>query len=282
VDAAEKAVIDLDVKDQPLHEVVRLIEKSSGASIVLGENRDGRPLADDDTLRVTLKLDDVSWKTALKLAVEKAGAQLERLSGGAWRVYQPPRYVLSLMDAEVGVVVTTVARLGDLNVVFNADLLRGRKVTLRLSNLPWMKSLEVVVNAAGLVLVPDRDGAKHRIRPRGKSVSKEPAKDSGSVEADEGETKPSKPPARTAETPRPSLHVSCILRRTDGGRNLAVVNGHTVLQGEIVPGTARPKASPPFPPVKLEKVVSDRLVWFHVNGKRVPVSVGKATETSGK
>ncbi|MHC4778718.1 MAG: hypothetical protein ACYTFG_09110, partial [Planctomycetota bacterium] len=67
--ARAEEVIDIDVDGKPLHAVVRYIQEISGAPIEMGENRDGLPIESDDTLRVTLKLEAVSWKAALKLAV---------------------------------------------------------------------------------------------------------------------------------------------------------------------------------------------------------------------
>ncbi|MHC4601234.1 MAG: STN domain-containing protein, partial [Planctomycetota bacterium] len=175
----EQAQIDLDVKDKPLHEVVSYIRDVTGAPIELGENRDGLPLVKDDDLKLTIRLDGVHWLTALKLVAESVGAQVKQLGDGRYHVFQPPRYTLSLIDADLGVVVTMIARLGDLNVVFPSDLLRGRKVTLRLTDLRWEKVLEVVVKTSRLVLIPIGKQGKRRITLPEKGVAKKGAGSSG-------------------------------------------------------------------------------------------------------
>ncbi|MHC4598496.1 MAG: type II secretion system protein GspD [Planctomycetota bacterium] len=158
-----KRLIDLDVEDKPLYAVVNYIRDLTGENIVLGKNKDGLPLDQDKTLRVTIKLEGVFWETALKLVCEKAGAKVDVLDGNVWKVYQPPEVTLALENADVRIVVDTIARISGKNIVIGSDVGEGRRVTLRVSNLPWLKALKTVVESVGLTVVEDQDGLVYRI-----------------------------------------------------------------------------------------------------------------------
>jgi type IV pilus assembly protein PilQ len=158
-----KRLIDLDVEDKPLYAVVNYIRDLTGENIVLGKNKDGIPLEQDKNLRVTIKLEGAYWETALKLVCEKAGAKVELLDNNIWKVYQPPEVTLALENADVRVVVDTIARISGKNIVIGSDVGEGRRVTLRVSNLPWLKALKTVVESVGLTVVIDEDGLVYRI-----------------------------------------------------------------------------------------------------------------------
>jgi hypothetical protein len=247
----EKERIDIDAKDKPFHAVVAYIRDVTGASIELGENRDGLPLEKDEDLKVTMRLDGVHLMTALRLAASQAGVQIEALPGGRWRLFQHPRYILSLIDADLGVVVAMVAGLGDLNVVFRSDLLRGRKVTLRLTDLRWEKVLEVVVKTGGLVLVPIGKDGRRRIAPPKKGVAKEAEGAGDASETGKGV----------------DYVVTAILKRTDGGRSGAVINGVFVEEGGLVPDA--PMGAKP----RLGKITSERFIVLEAGKARVRVSI---------
>ena len=251
-------MIDLDVKDKPLAEVARFIAEQGGAKLRFGTNRDGLPLAEDDTCRVTLKLEGAYWETALKLAVDTAGARLRRLESGDWFVFQPPRYALVLRDADLGTVVSMVARLGNLNVVFNPEVVQGRKVTMRLKDLAWSKVLEVVVKAAGLALVVYAGDAGPRIERK-------------PDEKREGVARSSPASARTSSSVVPRLQVTTILYRTDGGKSMAVVNGIALQEGEKLPPASLKGYAGAVKEAVLEKVLSERLVRVRVDGKSIDV-----------
>jgi hypothetical protein len=243
--------VDIDVEDQAFHKVVRFIAEVSQRPILLGENRDGRPLGEDNELRITIKLEAVHWKTALKLAAEKAGARVKQLQDGRWHVFQPPRYTLSLIDADLGVVVAMIARLGDLNVVFPSDLLRGRKVTLRLTDLRWEKVLEVVVKTSGLVLIPVGVEGKRRISHPEKRATETSGKGTAARGGEEAS----------------GYSVTAILMRADGGKSGAVINGVFVEEGAVLP-LARLGKKP-----RLGKITSEKFIVLEAGKARVKVGI---------
>ncbi len=158
-----KRLIDIDVEDKPLYAVVNFIRDATGENIVLGKNKDGIDLEKDKDLRVTIKLEGAYWETALRLVCEKAGAKVQVLDGNVWKVYQPPEVTLALENADVRVVVDTIARISGKNLVIGSDVGEDKRVTLRVSNLPWLKALKTVVESVGLTVVEDEDGLVYRI-----------------------------------------------------------------------------------------------------------------------
>ncbi|MHC4779130.1 MAG: type II secretion system protein GspD, partial [Planctomycetota bacterium] len=142
---------------------VQYIRDLTGENIVLGDDKDGQPLVENRNLRVTIKLEGAYWESALKLVCEKAGAKVEVIDGNIWKVYQPPEVTLALENADVRVVVDTIARISGKNLVIGSDVGEGRRVTLRVSNLPWLKALKTVVESVGLTVVEDEAGLVYRI-----------------------------------------------------------------------------------------------------------------------
>ncbi|MHC5078790.1 MAG: hypothetical protein ACYTHN_07210, partial [Planctomycetota bacterium] len=158
-----KRLIDLDVEDKPLYAVVKYIRDLTGQNIILGTDKDGRKLEEATDLRVSIKLEGAYWETALKLVCEKANAKVEVLDGNVWKVYQPPEVTLALENADVRVVVDTIARISGKNLVIGSAVGEGKRVTLRVSNLPWLKALKTVVESVGLTVVEDEEGLVYRI-----------------------------------------------------------------------------------------------------------------------
>ncbi len=161
-DMGFKKEIDIDVKEKPLAAVVDYIRSITGENIVLGKNKDGKPIAEAPEMRVTIKLEGVYWKTALRLVAEAAKCQIEVIDEKVFMVYQPPVVTMVFEDADVRIVVDQIARISDKNIVIGSDVGEGKRVTLRISNLPWMKALETVVKSVGLTVVLE-EGPVYRI-----------------------------------------------------------------------------------------------------------------------
>lgn len=161
--AIQQTFIDIDVVNKPLAMVVESIRQATGKNIVLGSDKDNKPIELNRELLVTIRLVGVHWELALKLVCEKAGAKVEILEGNVYRVYQPPEITLALENADVRVVVDMIARVSGKNIVIGSDVGEGKRVTLRVSNLPWLRALKTVVESVGLTVVEDSDGLVYRI-----------------------------------------------------------------------------------------------------------------------
>ncbi len=161
-DMGFKKEIDIDVKEKPLAAVVDYIRSITGENIVLGKNKDGKPISEAPEMRVTIKLEGVYWKTALRLVAEAARCQIDVIDEKVFMVYQPPVVTMVFEDADVRIVVDQIARISDKNIVIGSDVGEGKRVTLRISNLPWMKALETVVKSVGLTVVLE-EGPVYRI-----------------------------------------------------------------------------------------------------------------------
>jgi type IV pilus assembly protein PilQ len=170
VGAAEKLIesielkkeIDIDVKEKPLAAVVDYIRTVTGENIVLGKNKDGKLIVDSPEMRVTIKLEGVYWKTALRLVAEAAKCQIQVIDEKVFLIYQPPVVTMVFENADVRIVVDQIARISGKNIVIGSDVGEGKRVTLRISNLPWMRALETVVKSVGLTVVAE-EGPVYRI-----------------------------------------------------------------------------------------------------------------------
>jgi type IV pilus assembly protein PilQ len=154
--------IDIDVKEKPLAAVVDYIRTVTGENIVLGKNKDGKLIIESPEMRVTIKLEGVYWKTALRLVAEAARCQVEVIDEKVFKVFQPPVVTMVFENADVRIVVDQIARISGKNIVIGSDVGEGKRVTLRVANLPWMKALETVVKSVGLTVVVE-EGPVYRI-----------------------------------------------------------------------------------------------------------------------
>jgi hypothetical protein len=128
-----------------------------------------------------------------------------------------------------------------------------------LTDLRWEKVLEVVVKTSGLVLIPIGKQGKRRITLPEKDVAKKVAGGSRDVvKAGEGAS---------------GYVVTAILKRTDGGKSGAVINGVFVEEGALL-DFARLDAKP-----RLEKITSDRFIVLKAGKTRIKVEI---TAPAGK
>ncbi|MFQ5504786.1 MAG: type II secretion system protein GspD [Planctomycetota bacterium] len=138
---------DLDLRDRPLADVVEFIRQKSGVNIVMDDNIDAR---------VTLKLKNVDWRTALELAVEKAKCVVIQKGSNVLKVEKPPRVRFAFDQADITKVIDAVSKISGANII-TAPEVQGT-ITLRLKDVPWRDALEQIVKTLGFTVVEeDRD-----------------------------------------------------------------------------------------------------------------------------
>jgi len=138
---------DLDLRDRPLKDVVEFIRNKSGGNIVMDDSIDAR---------VTLKLKNVHWRTALDLAAEKAECVVIQKGQNVLKVEKPPRVRFAFDQADITKVIDAISKISGANII-TAPEVQGT-ITLRLKDVPWRDALEQIVKTLGYTVVEeDRD-----------------------------------------------------------------------------------------------------------------------------
>ncbi len=140
-----QAVIkDLDLRDRPLADVVEFLRQKTGVNIIMDEGIDAR---------VTLKLKNVQWRTALELAAEKAGCVVIQRGPNVLKVEKPPRVRFAFDNAPIDKVIDAIAKISGANII-TAPEVQG-SITLRLKDVPWRDALEQIVKTLGFTVVEE-------------------------------------------------------------------------------------------------------------------------------
>jgi len=136
--------VTLQVKDQPIEDVIKHIQEASGVNIIL---------ADGVSENVTLELNQVPWRVALDIVAEKAGCSLVQKAANVIKVEQPQPVTFEFVGADVKVVIDSIAKVSGASIVV-APQVEG-SVHLRITNVPWRAALDTVVKTLGFVVVED-------------------------------------------------------------------------------------------------------------------------------
>lgn len=134
--------VNLDVKDKDLDEVLKSISRQINVNVIADSNVKEK---------VTVTLDQVEWRNALKVIAERTRCKIVEESDRLIRFTQPPSISMEFQDAEVKVVLDLLAKQAGTNIVMASDI-QG-KISLSLREVPWRDALETLVKTAGYVLV---------------------------------------------------------------------------------------------------------------------------------
>lgn len=161
LDAAD--TLTLDVKDQPLVDVVKYIRTLTGRRIVLGEGPHGTRLIDATPIPVvTVQFEDVAWQQALRLVAESADC-LVRREGAQFVLYRPTTVTIEFERADLRDVVQAIAAQSGANLVIGTDVPEGLQVSVRLRDIPWEQALNAVVKSVGMTMVRAKGSSLMRI-----------------------------------------------------------------------------------------------------------------------
>ncbi len=140
-----KAIVrDLDLRDRPLKDVVEFLRGRAGINIVIDEGID---------TRVTLKLKNVHWRTALNLAAEKAKCVVVQVGPNVLKIEKPPRVRFAFDNAPITKVIDAIARISGANII-TAPEVQGN-ITLRLRDVPWKDALNQIAKTLGYTVVEE-------------------------------------------------------------------------------------------------------------------------------
>ncbi|MEE8141542.1 MAG: hypothetical protein V3T77_00435, partial [Planctomycetota bacterium] len=145
--------VTIDVREKDLREVLQGIGRQVDVNIVAD------PEVDE---KVTLSLDGVEWRHALKLIARQTSCIIIEESPRLIRFSQPPDISMEFQDAELKVVLDLLAKQAGANIVIAEDVVG--KVTLSLRKVPWRVALDTIVKTAGYVTVEEYTAATEIIR----------------------------------------------------------------------------------------------------------------------
>ncbi|MEE2712946.1 MAG: secretin N-terminal domain-containing protein [Planctomycetota bacterium] len=136
--------VTLEVKDQPLQDVIKHIAEASGINILLGNGIDEK---------VTITLNQVPWRVALDLVAERAGCSLAQKAVNVIQVVQPQPVTFNFTGADIKAVIDAIAKVSGASIVVAPEV--EGSVHLRVTNVPWRAALDTVVKTLGYVVVED-------------------------------------------------------------------------------------------------------------------------------
>lgn len=146
--------LTLRLKDRDLREVVASISKKANANVIMDPSIEAT---------VTIDLQDVPWRQALKLVAEQARCIVTEVEGGVLKVENPPKTTFSFENTDIQKVVDTIAKISGANIVVAPEV-KG-SITVRLKNIPWRDALEAVVKTLGFVVVEEARGVLRVVPP---------------------------------------------------------------------------------------------------------------------
>jgi type IV pilus assembly protein PilQ len=147
--------VTIDVVERSLKDVVAFIQDKTDVNLVLTKEAEEIP--------VTVKLRNLPWREALDIVVERAGAQLDEKSANLIRIEKPPRVDFEFDNADVRVVIKTVADLAGANIVIGREV--EGTITLALRNVPWRVALDTIVKTLGYTVVQEERGILRIVDP---------------------------------------------------------------------------------------------------------------------
>lgn len=159
--------LTLDIKDQPLVDVVRYVRSLTGAQILLGEGPHGTRLIDlDPPPVVTVNFEAMPWRDALQRIAESAECRVRR-KGDRYVLYRPTLVTVAFERADLRDVVQAIAAQAGANVIIGADVPDGLEVSVRLKDVPWQNALAAVVKSVGMTVVHSKGSAPARLNHGG-------------------------------------------------------------------------------------------------------------------
>ena len=143
--------VDLVMKEGTLGEAADIVRRGTGANIVFMSSD-----VDLSQLPVELELNNVRWRTALKLATEQVGCVIDEDRDGILLISSPPRVTLQFPNADLVEVIDTIALVAGANVVIGPEV--EGVVSVRFAGVPWRDALDVVARSRGFVVIEEKGG----------------------------------------------------------------------------------------------------------------------------
>ncbi len=114
---------------------------------------------------VTISISGVDWDTGLNYLAERSRLAVDRRQETSGLVYleKPARFSDTFNGVPLGAAVREIARRGNANVVFSADIDTNQPVYLSFTDVPWRDALASILAANSCAMLEDADGRILRI-----------------------------------------------------------------------------------------------------------------------
>ncbi len=142
--ASAHQLINIETNEKPLDIVLQWISRRAGVNIVCNEA--DQPL-------VTIRLVNVTWQEGIEQIAARYDMVLEKKSERIWELSRPPRVRMKFQDAQLTVVLQSLANQANVNIVISDDVDSGRRLTMTLNGVPWKEALNVIVRATGYTFI---------------------------------------------------------------------------------------------------------------------------------
>lgn len=156
--------VSVDFKDASIGQVADYISVKAGVNIVVEKGVSGV---------VDLRLNDVGWLEALRIAVRQVGCTVEQGDGNIWHVTTPHfSFTTKAEGVSLKQIISLLAQQGGQNIIVAPDV--DAVVHFSLQGVPWQVALETIVKTAGpFVVVRDESSVYRVLRADALSAQKE-------------------------------------------------------------------------------------------------------------
>jgi len=142
----------------PLREVLRFIADKANITII--------PDVDiDDSVKVThLAVNNLNWRDVLSEAVRLGGCLLEEAKPNYFRVENPPRITLDMLeDTAIEKVIPEIASMAGVSIIISSDVKGTVKFSFK--DVPWMDALDYICKTTGFTMVKESHNVYRIIQP---------------------------------------------------------------------------------------------------------------------
>lgn len=137
-------LITIETSDKPLDVVLQWLSRRAGVNLVSNET---------DLPKVTIRLINVTWQEAVEHIAIRYGFVVDKKSDRVWYFTKPPKVGLEFYNAQLPVVLEALARQAGVNIVISDAVDSNKRLTMKLSQVPWREALDVVVKTTGFVWI---------------------------------------------------------------------------------------------------------------------------------
>jgi len=149
----EQPTVSVDFRDATIRQVVDQLCVKAGVNVVI-ENQIGG--------KVNLRLSDVAWLKALRLAAKQVGCDVTEADDGIYYVTTPHfSFTTKAEGVSLKQVISMLARQSGRNVIVSPDV--EAVVHLHLEDVPWQDALETIVKTAGPFSVVKNESGVYRV-----------------------------------------------------------------------------------------------------------------------
>ena len=154
------AVVNLDYRRTPLERVLEHLSRAArGINIQIG----AVDADEEESFRqipVTIRLANVSWRTALDLVAAKTGFLVNdsRENEGVLLLERPPRVTMNVQGADLTSVIKLIAAQSGKNIIPGPAAATVKGVSFDIRDVPWREALESILKTYQLAMIEDKSG----------------------------------------------------------------------------------------------------------------------------